>query len=149
MNKKIILFLLICSLSLVAGCWDINEIENTQFPAYIAVDKAKEYNFYKYYFEFPVLRKKAPKEVNNITTIDRSLQGAVDNIQSRTISWISLGMLRTVIFNNQVAEEGILPQIDTLWRNPLVPGTVNLAVLEQSVEQLAEVEVPTSANLGD
>ncbi len=148
MNKKIICLLIISLAGLLTGCWDVNEIENTQFPAYIAVDKADHPEFYKYAFEFPVLREEAPKEVNNINTIDNSLQGAIDNIQSRTMGWISLGMLKTIVFNSQVAKQGLISQIDALWRNPLVPGTVNLAVASQSVEELTKVEVPTTANLG-
>lgn len=149
MNKKLILLLLICLLGLLAGCWDINEIENTQFPAYIAVDSTNQPDFYKYSFEFPILREKAPKEVNDISTINNSLQGAIENIQSRTMGWISLGMLRTVIFSSQVAKEGLITQIDGLWRNPLVPGTVNLAVTNQSTAKLKKVKAPTTANLGD
>ncbi|ADL13444.1 Ger(x)C family spore germination protein [Acetohalobium arabaticum] len=149
-KKILILLILIFTVLPLTGCWDIREIEQTQFPSYITVDKAKEEVAapYLYSLQFPILRPKAPKKVNNLSVTAYSIENAINNLQNRSVGVISLGMLKTIIFSKEVAKEGLLPQIDALWRNPLIPGSVLLAITPKQAAKIKKVKVPTTENRG-
>ena len=128
MKTKLIILNLIILLSL-NGCWDVNEIEKTQFAKYITVDPlVEETGNYLFSIEFPILREDSAEKVNNLSTTAPSLKSAISNFQTRTMGWISLGMLRTIIFNQDLAAQGLLPHLDALWREPIVPGSVSMAI---------------------
>jgi spore germination protein len=65
------------------------------------------------------------------------------------MGWISIGMLRTVIFSQKVAQGGVLKHIDGLWRNPLTPGTVNFAISSGQAVKIKDTQVAATSNLGD
>lgn len=126
-TKLIILNLLL--LLIINGCWDVNEIEKTQFAKYITVDPLpNQADNYLFSIQFPILREDSPKKVNTLSTTAPSLKSGISNFQTRTMGWISLGMLRTIVFNQQIARQGLLPHLDTLWREPIVPGSVSMAI---------------------
>ncbi|MFO7819105.1 MAG: Ger(x)C family spore germination protein [Halanaerobacter sp.] len=128
MKTKVVILNLILLLSL-NGCWDVNEIEKTQFAEYVTVDPVvEETNKYLYSIEFPILREGSTEKVNQLSTTAPSLKSAISNFQTRTMGWISLGMLRTIIFNQKIASQGLLPHLDALWREPIVPGSVSMAI---------------------
>ena len=128
MKVKLIILNLILLL-IISGCWDVNEIEKTQFAKYITVDPLpKQPDNYLFSIQFPVLREDSPEKVNTLSTTAPSLKSSISNFQTRTMGWISLGMLRTIIFNQTIAKQGLLPHLDTLWREPIVPGSVTMAI---------------------
>ncbi|MBM7557548.1 Ger(x)C family spore germination protein [Halanaerobacter jeridensis] len=125
--KLIILNLML--LLLISGCWDVNEIKKTQFAKYITVDPLPEQpDNYLFSIQFPILREGSPEKINTLATTAPSLKSGISNFQTRTMGWISLGMLRTIIFNQQIARQGLLPHLDTLWREPIVPGSITMAI---------------------
>ncbi|MBM7624229.1 Ger(x)C family spore germination protein [Sporohalobacter salinus] len=152
MIKKFLILLIIIFITFpLAGCWDITEIERTQFPTYITIDKAKNDNQAPYLFsiQFPILRPKASKKVNNLSVPAYSMGNAINELQGRSMGLLSLGMLRTVIFSKKVAKKGLLPHIDSIWRNPIVPGSVLFAIVQNRAEKIEKVNVPTTKNLGN
>lgn len=127
MKIKLIILNLVLILT-INGCWDVNEIEKTQFAKYITIDPLEIRDTYLFSIEFPILREDSTEKVNNLSTAAPSLKSAISNLQTRTMGWISLGMLRTMIFNQEIARQGLLAHLDALWREPIVPGSVSLAV---------------------
>ena len=128
MKSKVIILNLLLLLT-INGCWDVNEIEKTQFAKYITVDPLPaQTDNYLFSIQFPILREDSPEKVNTLSTTAPSLKSGISNFQTRTMGWISLGMLRTIIFNQQIARQGLIPHLDTLWREPIVPGSVTMAI---------------------
>ncbi|MGM0370507.1 MAG: Ger(x)C family spore germination protein [Bacillota bacterium] len=146
--KLIILNLLL--LLAINGCWDVNEIDNTQFAKYITVDPLpKQPDKYLFSIQFPILREDSPKRVNTLSTTAPSLKSSISNFQTRTMGWISLGMLRIIIFNQEIAEKGLLKHLDTLWREPIVPGSVSMAICSnKQAEEIKDIEPAPIKDIG-
>ena len=149
MKTKLIILNLILLL-ILSGCWDVNEIEKTQFAKYITVDQTNtKEDSYLFSIEFPILREESPEKVNILSTTAPSLKSAISNFQTRTMGWISLGMLRTIIFSPEIAKKGLLPHLDVLWREPIVPGSVTMAIsVDPMAERISEIKPAPLEDLG-
>ncbi len=167
MIKKILLLLILTLSSLLfISCWDVNEIDETDFPSILAIDKNEAYSEnepgnkefpYLVSMEFPILEQEvAVEEEDNpraktIKTTAFSLRAALNNFQARTARWISVGMLRTVIFSHEIAEAGLFKHIEHLKRNPFAKGTIALALVEEEAraEDIIEIDAKTTPDIGD
>ncbi len=167
MIKKLLLLInLILISTLFISCWDVNEINQTDFPGVLAIDKNEAYNEnkqenkefpYLISMEFPVLEQEigVDEEDNSraktIKTTAFSLRAALNNFQARTARWISIGMLRTVIFSHEIAEAGLFEHIEHLKRNPFAKGTIALAITEEGGrgEEVIEIDAKTTPDIGD
>ncbi|MCK8828292.1 Ger(x)C family spore germination protein [Natroniella acetigena] len=145
-HKLLIIYLL--ALLLSTGCWDINEIDRTKFPTYITIDQAEKDNFL-FSAQFPIVAEEAPEETHIISNIAPSLATGFKEIQTRTIGWISFGMLSTIIFSQELAEAGLQEHIDALWRNPIAPGSLVLAISSERAENIKNIEIASRHEIGE
>ena len=147
MKKYILITILILTMTLLQGCWDVSEIDKTQFPISITIDpnqKSSDSSTFIYSLQFPILDPNAPKKTNNLSTVAYSLENAINELNSRTRGTISLGMLRTVVFNEKIAKSGLSPHIDALWRNPLVAGSITLAITSSKANKLYNIDISST-----
>jgi Ger(x)C family germination protein len=144
-----IVTILIFIIIILSGCWDTHEINETQFPFYITIDTSDDLEKpYHVAMQIPIFNPKSPKNTNNISTNSFSLESAINNMQIRTLTYVSLGMLRSMIFSEEIARKGILPHIDTIWRNPMIPGTIIFAITPGHADELKKIKLSYTNNLG-
>ncbi|WP_408955390.1 Ger(x)C family spore germination protein [Natroniella sp. ANB-PHB2] len=143
--KIITLFLILLS---IAGCWDVSEIDRTRFPTYITFDQKAD-DAYLFSTKIPVLKEEAPEEVSNFKFSGPSLHTAFKDLQPRVMGKLSLAMLRIVIFSEAVAQEGLKPHLDFFLRDPIVPGNTLFAITPGRAEEIIDIEVAPTHNVGE
>lgn len=150
--KKIIVLLLILSLTLTTGCWDMIEIENRIFPYTVTFElnhgEDSEENKYKISFTYPNINAlgKNPTQEETVyiaSTTANNVFEAVHNLSTNIHSPIYLKQLRVVILEDEIArDEKLIREIsDGLNRGFLINKMVNIVVAEEEVNNILNVKL--------
>lgn len=147
--KKIILFLLILSMLLNSGCWDMIEIEDRLLPYAIAIDthkqaddgeEPKKYFICLFYPNINALGKNATQDnVSHMVSANaNSIFEAIDEISSRVYHSVLLKHLNHLIISEEVAsdENNLRELLDGLKRDYVVNKMINLIITKGSAHEL-------------
>ncbi|AOT71589.1 Ger(x)C family spore germination protein [Geosporobacter ferrireducens] len=144
--RKIIklLIMLLMSTSLTA-CWDSTGLENLLLVYGLGIDISKE-DPEKYLFTigFPTIIEEAPEKKMEFFTEAPSLGKGKSNLQNKVYRKISYDNIKVIVFGEEAARKGILPHIDSMFREPLFRGTTRFAVVEDRAVELLSMEPPVS-----
>lgn len=141
-NSGLVLVLLLLALAGPPGCWDSQRLEQRAIIAAMGIDPGSEGQF-KITTSNPVFEPPeiAPERMQIITTVAPSVAAAMDNLNKVSDKRFSIGQMRTVLFNREVAEtSGIGIFVHTLIQNPLVSQITNLAVVEGSCQDMLNLK---------
>lgn len=122
--------LLLCSFTLLTGCWDQKSIQDLLYLSAIGVDYVD--NEYVIYAQSSVLASVAKQESSGVTTsppaviaIGRgeTVQNAMDNLQKNSQVPLFSGFVSSLIYHERILKKDILPSYDILNRYGLLRYT--------------------------
>ncbi|QRG67035.1 Ger(x)C family spore germination protein [Brevibacillus choshinensis] len=129
-RKRIANVLLICSLTLLSGCWDQKSIQDMIYLSAIGVDYVD--NEYVIYAQSSDLASVAKQEGPSngvsppaVVSIGRgeTLQNALDNLQKNSQVPLFSGFVSSIIYHERLLKKDILPTYDILNRYGLLRYT--------------------------
>ncbi len=121
MIKKIVILLVIISnVFLITSCWNYTEIDKTSIVAGIAIDKGekdKKYNITAEIVELTGGQQSSPMSSRLIEADGNTIFEAVRNLISVNRFKLYFGHCKLIIIDEQPAREGIIPIMDSLFRD--------------------------------
>lgn len=129
-----LLWVLACAI-FSGGCWDAKDIGKVDIPLAVALDLAGPGDMVKpddrlviTYLE-PTLTKNGEKE-NLLEASGRTPGDTRSERANRSLRPVSINEIRTILFGQGLAEEGLSEYLDIVYRNPFLSYQINLAVAE-------------------
>jgi spore germination protein KC len=124
------LFMLL-SFFLITGCWDRRELDEL-FVAYTAGIDISDQNpeMLSLTLTGPTVEEKAESPTIEATGQGKSVQDAIDNIQSKLYREVVFGHAQILLFGEDTARQDITPFLDAFDRDPDVRGTLLLGVTQ-------------------
>ncbi|GAB6099679.1 Ger(x)C family spore germination protein [Halanaerocella petrolearia] len=118
MKKIVKLLIIILLLNLLSGCWDRRDIEDRVPILAIGIDfveaekkQVTKENKIKVTIQAPIASKMAEKGGEDVTwvvsSVGNSIAGAINNLQNKMNQQLFFGHLRVIVFDQQLAKEGI------------------------------------------
>ncbi|QUW22365.1 Ger(x)C family spore germination protein [Sporosarcina sp. Marseille-Q4063] len=145
-NYVILLPLFIC-VSLF-GCAETKLLEEIGLTTLIGYDLGDEDNV-----ETTAIVRQVSTELQSkvtiITATNATSEGTRSKISRRAAEKIVSGQLRSVLFGDELAKEGIGHYIDTLLKNPAISEGLLLALVEGESRPLLEFEYPDIDDIGE
>lgn len=146
----VLLLFLAAVLSFLSGCWDSIRLEERAIIIAMGIDPGTE-GLLKVSINTPVFETPdvAPERVQRITTLAPSLMAAMDNLNMVSDKRFSVGQMRVVLFNREIAESGVFKiLVRDLNHNPLVSQITGLAVLEGSCQEVFNLRLKDKPRTG-
>ncbi len=149
--KRITVLLLIVEMLCLTGCWNYREVDNLSMVGGFAIDKGKEDHKYHVTFEFLDLSKSPPGS-KLLETEGDTVFDAVRNAISKSEKKLFFSDCKVVVISQSIAQEGITPLLDWVFRdaepritiNPVISEAPTAAeVLQQKpvTDQLSSLEI--------
>lgn len=138
MKKLKILFLILTSFTLIAGCAEQNILERLSLTTLIGYDIGDEENNISSTF---IIRKVNPEfksDVEPISATAKTTKGTREEISLQTSKKVAKGQLRVVLFSEEFANVGIGQMIYNLLMNPEIGNGVYLSVVEEETKSFLE-----------
>ncbi|GAB6137130.1 Ger(x)C family spore germination protein [Halanaerobaculum tunisiense] len=118
MNKIVKILIIILLLNILTGCWDRRDIEDRVPVLAIGIDSIKQEdsevtkkNKVKVTIQAPIASKMEEKGGEDVTwvvsSVGNSIAGAINNLQDKMNQQLFFGHLRVIVFNQQLAKEGL------------------------------------------
>ncbi len=129
--KKLMIILLICSLQLVSGCWNYREVNDVNIVTGLAIDydsKAKQYILSSEIIDFSV--EGGHGEVISIR--GKTLFDAIRNMISKSGKKLYFGHAKVFIISEEVAEKGLVPIMDLIYRDAELRSDMWLLVSDET-----------------
>lgn len=158
--KKKILLLLIISMILNTGCWDMIEIEDRLLPFAIAIDThrkndneedPKKFFICFFYPNINALGKSPTQEglSHMVSANANSIFEAIDEISSRVYNSVFLKHLNHIIITEEVAsdENNMREIIDGLKRDFIINKMINLIITRESAHELIEKKIDSTSQV--
>ncbi len=147
--KRIVIIVLILSLVLTTGCWDMKEINDRIFPYAVGLDLLDKENLnsgrYDIIFTFPNVNAIGEKSMQDqlVSTIDvkgNNIFEATSNIHDRTQKEVYLKELKVNVFSETIAKDPKLMReiIDGLNRDYIVNQGVEFVMVRGSTKDFLE-----------
>ncbi|WP_082235383.1 Ger(x)C family spore germination protein [Halobacillus massiliensis] len=144
MSKKAILLLIICCV-LLSGCWDSRELDDLGIAVALGIDKTEEgkYALYTQIINPSEIATDSPTTrppVSMYKTEGETLFEALRKMTQTSPRQIYLSQLRLVVLGSSLAEEGIYPALDLLYRDHNARTSFFITVAKDSnVEEILSV----------
>lgn len=147
--KKIILMVLILSLTLASGCWDMKEINERIFPYSVGLDLVDKNNFkegrYDITFTYPNINALGSQAIQEEIVYLRSVRGnnifeGSSNITDRLKKPMYLRDLKVIVIPEVLAKDKKLIKelIDGLSRDYIVNKVINLVVVKTTAKEFLQ-----------
>lgn len=144
LKKNAGLFLLAMSL-LLAGCnQDQNILERIGYIRIGAFDPAEGENI-RLTINVPLTINEGQntKRLTEVLTIEaRGSKEARNMLQTQSSRKLVSGQLRTILFNKELAAQGLTPYLDTLIRDPSISKRTEMVIAEGSAQEMVTKEYP-------
>lgn len=118
LSKIIVLFILLCLILPISGCWDYTEMHDIKFASGMAIDKDKFTN--EYLCTIEVLKSSSDGKSVKSTVIQSrgpTIHTALRDAVSSTGKQLQASHMKVVIVSKDIATEGIVPVIDLINRD--------------------------------
>lgn len=144
--KKIIC--LVLSMFVLAGCWDMVEIDRRLFVGIVGVDTSSEANKYTFHFSLPIAREivggeggggGGGKPVAAVSTVGSSIVDGARNLALRLNRDLFFEHMRVVVISEDVAREGLRNVINPLIRQTEFNRRSRIAICEGEAKKVLEV----------
>lgn len=144
---------------LLAGCWDVRELDRIGIIAALAIDYSDGQWTVSYQGVVPAAISetgiagafKLPVVLNSSQA--KSIREAIDQSSIENPRQMEFGHMRSVIISRSVAEQGLSPLIDVFLRNKDVRETVSILVTEGEartvLQQLMQLEIIPGEGIED
>lgn len=140
MKKLKVLFLILVSLTLFAGCAEPKILERLSLTTLIGYDVGDEENKIS---STVVIRQINPEFQSNVETISATAsttKGTREKISMQVSKKVAKGQLRVVLFGEEFAMAGIGQSIYNLLMNPEISNEVYLSVVEGETKPFLEYQ---------
>jgi len=150
MKKTIKILILILLILQLSGCWDSVDLEELLIVYALGIDISKENpDNYLFTIAFPTIIEEAPEKKAFFSAEAPSLGSGKSNLQQKVYRELSYDNIKVVVFNEEVAKEGILSHVDSMLRIPLFRGTTRFVVVDRNARNLLELAPPVSLLISD
>lgn len=146
--RRILILVLIITLSTITGCWDQRPVDELSIISNIAIEKSNSSEK----IQFSVIRptfEKDKKEFTHKTTVEAtSIIEAMNEVQKRGSKTYVLGQVNNVLLGKELASAGIndiLSQLDHI--NDFKTHSF-LAILDNTISDLEQFEPPQQERTG-
>lgn len=151
-SRVLIISVLLLFLTMLAGCWNYNDIENLAIVAGAAIDKEQKTGDYTLTLEIinpPSGAGEAKKDSQTghllIESKGRTILDAARNSITKVGKGLFWGHCKIVIVSENVAKEGIIPVMDFLMRSTKIrPDIWTLVSTAETAKEI--LQVSTEAN---
>lgn len=155
MGKRFGIALLFALWPAVAGCGtqaDKRVLEELGMITAIGIDLEEERgeqggNLNRITVLFPVINPQASVEEEVLSVVTRS-SDARQHLFRMTDRKLVFGQLRTSVYNVDIAERGLMDDLDTLLRDPTVSSRTKLALAEGSARDMLSLKNPAIPRVG-
>lgn len=148
-SPGLLLFFLLLALAGLPGCWDSQRLEQRAIVIGLGIDPGP-HGLLKISTNNPVFEPPdvAPDRMQRITTLAPSLVAALDNLNKVSDKRFSVGQMRVVLFNREVAKtNGIGMMVHDLMHNPIISQITSLAVVEGSCQEMLNLKLKDKTRL--
>lgn len=152
---KIVIVLCLClPLLFLNGCWDARDIGDVEVVLSLSMDKTREEE--KLHpedqvllaFQMPVLDPGTQEKSFVIEASGETVGDTRPERASRSFRFLPFTNVRSILFGQALAREGLLDVLDILFRNPFLSYQINLAVVEGYAKDMLEMKTVTVPNIG-
>ncbi|AZR74143.1 hypothetical protein BBF96_12490 [Anoxybacter fermentans] len=148
MMKRKIFIIIILGCLLLSGCWDLVEIENSVLPvSYGFTSLPDDLNKFRFFIEYSSISPEKLKRIS-IVTLASTVQEGINNFERRVNGKIVHAQLAALFFDENLSRRGLKPYLNYFWRDPIVPGTVILAVVQNKLDDLYKSEISKDNQFG-
>lgn len=146
MLKKVIKLLIVALISLpLLSCWDSKDLEELLIVYGLGIDISEENpDNYVFTIAFPTIIEDAPEKKVTFSAEASSISRGRSNLQKKVYRDLSFDNIKIVVFNEDVAKQGLLFHMDSMFRVPLFRGTTRFAVSGGSANGLLQFQPPVS-----
>lgn len=136
MRKKKTFFVILLSVFLFTSCWNYREINDLSIVSGFGVDKGKKDK--KYMITAEILTPTATtKSLENMNSVLVSSEGdtifkAIRKLIEINGKWAYWGHSKIIVLSKSIAEEGIIPVIDLIDRNPETRPFMHILIAENT-----------------
>ncbi|PLS18252.1 hypothetical protein CVD28_08170 [Bacillus sp. M6-12] len=139
MGKRFKTILAVSAVVIIAGCSDINTLEDQALAQVITYDleETNDGNIGKLKVTASIPLKNRRNDQRVITSISKTSKGARMEFKSQTDLHFVKGQLRTVMFGKSLTKHGYTKYFDTLHRDPQVSPRTNVVIVNGNAAKLA------------
>ncbi len=139
MVKKLICFMLLSSTILLTSCIKTQSIEKIGIINAHGVDKGDE-NLLEstlIVFQFSAQSEEITKVVSGK---GKTIDGALEDANHSSLYELAPGKIKLMLFGRELAEQGILPLLDSQARDARIPDLMYLSVSETTAKEVLHVD---------
>jgi len=153
--KKIILVLLTLFLFFLSGCWDAKDLGKSDIAIIATYDLAQESEKLKpgdrvvVDLQTPVMGEDVKEKAQVVESVGQTVGEGRNTRGNRSSRYVSITAIRSLIFGESLASEGLGDVLDIVYRNPFLSYTVKLAVVDGYAKDLLKVEPKSFPYIGE
>ncbi|WML44224.1 Ger(x)C family spore germination protein [Neobacillus sp. PS3-40] len=161
MPKIIIPLLLLFTVLLLTGCWDRQEVNDLALVTAAGVDRNSDGSIELSVLVFIPKGKSSQQGVEggsggggSVQTLVRSADGktiadAMSKLQEKIPRHIFWGHCKVFIFDEELAKNGVAPQVDFILRHPQLRERAQLFVSEQKTKEILNLIPPLERDISE
>ncbi|MDC3412930.1 Ger(x)C family spore germination protein [Terrihalobacillus insolitus] len=148
--------LIISSLLLLSGCWDVKDIDNRMIAVVLGIKSAEDDNI-EVFIKFPkpeTMMKGSSAGGSDETPFivihetAPTVFAAINKINLKLPKSLDLKSIQTVIVDEELAKKGLLPYLEFIIRSRMVPVDANFAVIRGEFSPLFYSKAQTGDSSG-
>mgnify|MGYP000848859779 CR=1 FL=1 len=143
--KKLLIYLLL-SMVVLAGCWDMVEIDRRLFVGIVGIDTSNEKEKYTFHFSIPIARqiisgegRGGGKTVATVSTVGSSIVDGARNLALRLNRDLFFEHMRVVVIGEDAARGGLKNIINPLIRQTEFNRRSRIAICEGKAKKVMEI----------